>query len=254
MKKLVKYMPKKIVLESISDTFKKQDITIEELEQQIKKYFRKFGVKLTNNFSLEEFAKSLYEPIGKASILLQNLVNKEVMQDIANGDYSSFNWHEKDDFSDNYYKLGDQLDIEDIKGDWSPEELEHMNQILRDQPKVETYTSESLPDYMRTNRGYIKESISDTFKKKEISIQGKPISDYTVIMEWEDVDNGEIYHLFIDRENDVFKITEDGKVVAEGEMGGGGPRQFSMINDAVLNGFMAMMLKHGDSKEKEFKF
>lgn len=77
----------------------------------IEDYFSDYDVKITSRFNLEKFAKSIQQSKKNAEALLLNLEDKEVMKDIANGVYDSFNMFSDAQFNDDYDKMMQDLKI-----------------------------------------------------------------------------------------------------------------------------------------------
>jgi len=77
----------------------------------IEDYFLDYDVKVTSKFNLEKFAKSIQQSKKNAEVLLLNLEDKEVMKDIANGVYDSFNMFSDTQFNDYYHKMMQDLKI-----------------------------------------------------------------------------------------------------------------------------------------------
>lgn len=70
--------------------------------KEVIEYFASHEIKMTDKFSLEKFR--LYHDLilNDATVLLCNLEEEKIMNDIANGDYTSFNMDNPIQFNDSY--------------------------------------------------------------------------------------------------------------------------------------------------------
>ncbi len=126
---------KKLVRESI---FKGPEISIGYLEKQIKEYFDEYhDILISDNFSLEDFSNYHELPIGNSAVLIQNLEDDDIMSDIANGDYSTFDVYEENQFNDGYWEILDTLDMnnpfldESLQDVLKPKNVEDMFSLWR---------------------------------------------------------------------------------------------------------------------------
>jgi len=100
---------------NLSDILDKvNESTEDSLEDiiEIKEYFETYGYSLTDKFNLVEFSENVDLPIKTCVVLLCNMETGEVMTDIANGDYDTFDAWDETQFNDSYYDFMEQLGLE----------------------------------------------------------------------------------------------------------------------------------------------
>lgn len=83
---------------------------IAKINVDVKEHFEMLNVKLPDNFDMKQVATELEhaEPI-LLGIMFCNLEDKEVMQEIANGDYSNYDSTNSNIFNDGYRDLMNQM-------------------------------------------------------------------------------------------------------------------------------------------------
>lgn len=87
-----------------------QTLTSEELAKQasVIEHFNLYGVVATS-FNLKQFALETSLSIEDASVLLANLEDENVIRQIAQGDYDSFDIEDESIFNDCYFDMMEQL-------------------------------------------------------------------------------------------------------------------------------------------------
>lgn len=97
--------------------YKKLKESMENTTDQIADHFADYDVTLTPAFDLNKFAAGVCPDISKATTLLFNLEDTSVMQDIAVGNYSSFDMYDKNQFNDSYEDMMSDLGWGDNDGE-----------------------------------------------------------------------------------------------------------------------------------------
>ncbi len=78
----------------------------------IEDYFLNYDVQVTSTFNLASFAEYIQQNQEDAETLLLNLEDEKVMNDIAKGNYETFDMFEPTQFNDEYEQMMDDLGIE----------------------------------------------------------------------------------------------------------------------------------------------
>lgn len=78
-------------------------------EQEVAEYFEDSNIELSDKFSIKEFQKENDLSSKEAVIFLVNLEDKDVMSDIARGDYDSFDIWNSNIFNDDYESIMEDL-------------------------------------------------------------------------------------------------------------------------------------------------
>lgn len=91
----------------------------QQVEATILNYFESYDAKLGDKFSSEEMLKvHNYLDLNGLEIMLCNLEDVEVMEDISNGIYDSFDPYNEDQFNDGYCDYAEELGFIDNNDDW----------------------------------------------------------------------------------------------------------------------------------------
>lgn len=103
MKPTTKQLLRKVIKEEVRKILK--ETSTPEQRKEIEDYFYDYDVSLTDKFNLDAFAKEVGLPIEGAVVALVNLEDSSIMQDIAKGDYTTFDLDDDDQFNDMYHHM-----------------------------------------------------------------------------------------------------------------------------------------------------
>ena len=88
------------------ELFEAVDAEVEKMEDEILDYFEEHDVDTVNQcFSLRDMARSEGISLSNLHVWLVNMEDAEIMQDIANGKYDSFDVNDGQQFTDSYLDL-----------------------------------------------------------------------------------------------------------------------------------------------------
>jgi hypothetical protein len=78
----------------------------------IKEYFEDYGIKWSGKFDLKQFIEETGIKADNAEMFLVNLEDSDVMQEIADGDYSNFDPQDSSIFNDCYEDMMDDMGLD----------------------------------------------------------------------------------------------------------------------------------------------
>src|SRR5690349_11198935 len=94
----------KSLSQHVNEAFNTKDAT-----EEVRDYFDMMGVELTSKFDINKMAKYHHMTAEELSFWLANMEDEDVMTDIANGDYDSFDEDERDQFNDGYKDIKSEI-------------------------------------------------------------------------------------------------------------------------------------------------
>lgn len=120
-------------------------------KQALQQNFQEYGVKLPPTFKLSDMSTAIGLPTGKLSILLANLVDKDVMQDIANNDYTSFDPFDNNQFNEDYDDLYNDLKLGSL--DYKGVELKPDKKAAKELDQIFKSLGTIYSDELGTSKG-----------------------------------------------------------------------------------------------------
>jgi len=120
-------------------------------KQALQQNFQEYGVKLPSTFKVSDMSTAIGLPTGKLSILLANLVDKVVMQDIANNDYTSFDPFDSSQFNGDYDDMYIHLKLDNL--DYKGVELKPDKKVAKELDQLFKSVGIAYSDELGTSNG-----------------------------------------------------------------------------------------------------
>jgi NRPS condensation-like uncharacterized protein len=88
-------------------------LEIQEINESVLSYFADFDIiNEETTFDILAMSEAVNIPVNDLHILLCNLEDEEIMQDIVDGEYYTFDAHDEHQFNDAYLDIMEQLGYE----------------------------------------------------------------------------------------------------------------------------------------------